>query len=280
MNITKEKNTISNAFKLSLIAVSAALYAVSIALTAFIPTPWGIGSFRPGVLVPAFFALMFGPIIGGVGAGIGCFIGDLFQSYFGLTTPLLSLVAGVPGNFIGFFLLGLLVKKYRSWSGFTISSFISLLIGNLVCAVGVVGYLSFFFQAWAALPIDVKLGAIVGFTFFWVGTMIPFVIPLMPLLVRSVNPVLLENRGNLEIKKVTWGKTTGTLKSAIFVSLVLAGLYIIVMFTPLGDLIFSTLVTVSDVYTYWVKTLMLIASVIVIAFGIIITVLLQRKKIS
>src|SRR3990170_8513552 len=97
----KEKKTVSNAFKLSLISISAALYAVAIALTAFIPTPWGVGSFRPGVLIPAFFALIYGPIVGGVGAAIGCFIGDLVQSTFGLTNPLLSLVAGVPGNFVG-----------------------------------------------------------------------------------------------------------------------------------------------------------------------------------
>lgn len=276
-----EKKTVSKAFRLSLIAVSAALYAVSISLTAFIPTPWGVGSFRPGVLVPAFFALIYGPFVGGVGAALGCFIGDLVQSVFGLATPLLSLVAGVPGNFVGFFLLGWLVKKYRSWGAFTISSFVSLLVGNAVCAIGVVGYLSVFsVQPFASMSMDIKLGTIFGFTFFWVGTMIPFVIPLMPAVLRAVNPVLSANKGNLEIREITWGKTTGTLKSTIFVSLVLAGLYAIVMFTPLGDIIFSGAVTGGSVYTYWVKTLMLIASAVVIVFGIVVTVLLQRKKIS
>ena len=276
-----EEKTVSNAFKLSLISISAALYAVAISLTAFIPTPWGVGSFRPGVLVPAFFALIYGPLVGGLGAALGCFIGDLVQSVFGLTTPLLSLVAGVPGNFVGFFLLGLLVKKYRSWGAFTISSFVSLLVGNAVCAIGVVGYLSAFsVQPFASMSMDIKLGTIFGFTFFWVGTMIPFVIPLMPAVLRVVNPVLSANKGNLEISEITWGKTTGTLKSTIFVSLVLAGLYAIVMFTPLGDIIFSGAVTGGSVYTYWVKTLMLIASAVVIAFGIAVTVLLQRKKIS
>jgi len=279
--VTLEENkTVSSAFKLSLISISAALYAVAITLTAFIPTPWGVGSFRPGVLVPAYFALIYGPFVGGMGAAIGCFIGDLVQSAFGLTTPLLSLVAGVPGNFVGFFLMGWLVKKYRSWSAFTIASFVSLLVGNAVCAIGVVGYLSIFFPAWASLSIDIKLGAIFGFTFFWVGTMIPFVIPLMPAVLRAVNPVLFSNKGKLEIIEITWGKTTATLRSTIFVSLVLAGLYAIVMFTPLGNLIFSEAVTGSSVYTYWVKSLMLIASAIVIAFGFVMTVLIRRKKLS
>jgi uncharacterized membrane protein len=280
MRATAKNKTASKAFQLSLITVSAALYAVSISVTAFIPTPWGVGSFRPGVLVPAFFSLIYGPFVGGLGAALGCFIGDLVQSAFGLTTPLLSLVAGVPGNLIGFFLLGWLVRKYRSWSAFTISSFVSLLVGNAVCAIGVVGYLSVFFPTWASLSMEIKLGTILGFTFFWVGTMIPFVIPLIPVLLKVVNPLLLANKGNLAVKEITWGKTTGTLKSTIFVSLVLAGLYAIVMFTPLGNLIFSEAVTGGSVYAYWVKSLMLIASVIIIIFGIAVTVLLQRKKIS
>ncbi|HDM88801.1 MAG TPA: hypothetical protein ENG65_02265, partial [Candidatus Bathyarchaeota archaeon] len=52
--------------KLSLISVNAALYAVAIAVTSPIPTPWGVGHFRPGVVIPAFFSVVFGPFIGGV----------------------------------------------------------------------------------------------------------------------------------------------------------------------------------------------------------------------
>ena len=272
----KEKKIISNAFKLSLISISAALYAVAISLTSFIPTPWGVGNFRPGVLIPAFFALVYGPFIGGMGGAIGCFIGDLALSFFGLTNPLLSLVAGVPGNFIGFYLMGWFAKKYHSWSAFVVTSFASLLVGNAVCAIGVVGFFSTVVPAWASWPIDVKVGTIFGFTFFWVATMMPFVIPLMPALLRVAKPFWASHKGNLDVREITWGETTETLRSTIVVSLILTGLYAVVMFTPLGDLVFST--TMYSDTTYWVKSLMLIASVIVIAFGIVITVLHQRKK--
>ncbi len=273
MEAKQKINTISFTWKLSLISISAALYASAIVPTSFIPTPWGVGNVRPGVLIPAFFAVVFGPVIGGVGAAIGCFIGDFALSFFGLTNPLLSLLAGVPGNFIGFYLLGWFAKKYHSWGSYVVTSFISLLIGNAVCAIGVVGFYSTVIPIWSSWPIEVKLGTIFGFTFFWVATMIPFVIPLMPVLLRVVKPML--STRYLNVPKITWGKPNATLKSTAIIALILIGLYGIVMFTPLGDIIFS-----EALYgpTYWIKSLMLIASAVVIAFGLTITVLLLRNK--
>jgi hypothetical protein len=260
---------ISSAFKLSLISVSAALYALAIVPTSFIPTPWGVGNIRPGVLIPAFFAVVYGPLIGGVGAAIGCFVGDFALSFFGLTNPLLSLLAGVPGNFIGFYLLGWFAKKYRSWGSYVVTSFLSLLIGNAVCAIGVVGFYSTVIPVWSSWALEVKLGTIFGLTFFWVATMIPFVIPLMPALIRAIKPML-----NLE-EEITWGKTTATLKATVIIAVVLMGLYGLVMFAPLGDIVFS-----ETLYgpTNWIKSLMLIASVVVIAFGLTTTALLLRSK--
>jgi len=181
---------LSAAKKLSLISVNAALYAVAIAVTSPIPTPWGVGHFRPGVVIPAFFSVVFGPFIGGVGAAIGCFIGDFALSFFGLTTPLLSLIAGVPGNLIGFYVLGCLTSKWRSLSAFILSSFIALLIGNLVAALGVLTYFWFIVPSWAPLPLNVKFAITAGLTLFWLVTMIIFMVPLVPVIIRCAKPSL------------------------------------------------------------------------------------------
>jgi len=276
MGSVKERKSVSNALKLSLISVSAALYAAAIAATSFVPTPWGVGNFRPGVLIPAFFAMVYGPLIGGAGAAIGCFIGDFALSLFNLTNPLLSLVAGVPANFVGFYLLGWFASRYPSWSAFVVTSFASLVVGNMIAALGVVGFFSTVMPFWSSWPVDVKIATILGFTFFWVATMIPFVIPLMPPLLRAVRPVLAGGGGDLNVKEITWGEPAGMLKSTIIVSLILVALYGIVMYTPLGDLIFSKAVYAET--AFWVKTFVLISSAIIIAFGAMAAIFLQRKK--
>ena len=67
-------------------------------------------AFWPAVVIPVIFAVLFGPWVGGLGGAIGIFIRDmLFHGNAGL-----SLVAGVPPNFILFFLIGYL--SYRRLS--------------------------------------------------------------------------------------------------------------------------------------------------------------------
>ncbi len=254
----------------------AALYAIGISITSFIPTPWGVGNFRPGVLVPAFFAVVYGPFIGGLGAAIGCFIGDLTLSFFGLTNPLLSLLAGVPANFVGFYLMGWFTSKYPRWSAFVVGSFISLVIGNLIAAIGVVGFYSTLMPFWASWPLDVKIATVLGFTFFWVATMIPFVIPLMPPLIRAVGPILNSRGEILNAREITWGRPAAILKSTLIVSLSLLSLYAVVTFTPLGDLVFSE--TLYSETTLWVKTFILISSLIIIVFGSYMAALTKREN--
>jgi len=262
--------TTSRSLKVSLISVSAALYAAAIAVTSPIPTPWGVGHFRPGVLVPAFFAVVCGPIVGGAGAAIGCFIGDFALSMFGLTNPLLSLVAGVPGNFVGFYLLGWLASKYRSWASFVASSFVALIVGNLIAALGVVGFFSFIVPDWASWPVDVKLATVMGFTFFWVATMAPFVIPFTPILVRGAKPILSQIEMGTGVSKMSWGKPISIIRSSVAVAVVLVAIYVIGEYTPWGSLLFST---------FWVKMLLLIAAGVVFAFGVIVTfILIWREK--
>ena len=89
------------AFDIAIIAVCAAVYAVVGRLTDFGLSVGGV-AFWPAALIPAVFAVLFGPWSGGIGAAIGIFIRDMI--FHG--DPLLSLSAGVTGNFAAFFLIG------------------------------------------------------------------------------------------------------------------------------------------------------------------------------
>lgn len=97
-------------------AVCGALYAVTgYIIYLFLPivTPGiGIVRFWPNVVVPAVFAVLFGPLVGGLGAAIGIFISDILIH----GDPLLSLSAGVTANFLGFYLLGYISRKNMDWT--------------------------------------------------------------------------------------------------------------------------------------------------------------------
>jgi uncharacterized membrane protein len=89
------------AFDVAVIGICAALYAVVGLLTSFGLNLGGV-SFWPAAVIPAIFAVLFGPWVGGIGAAIGIFIRDM--AYHG--NPLLSLTAGVTANFAMFFIIG------------------------------------------------------------------------------------------------------------------------------------------------------------------------------
>lgn len=101
-------------------------------------------------MVPAFFALIYGPYVGGLGAALGTFIGSVILASVGLSNPFLSLVSGVPGNFVGFFILGYLMSRVRSWYRFVWSTLVSLFFGNLVAAAGVVSFFTLIVPRWAS----------------------------------------------------------------------------------------------------------------------------------
>lgn len=97
--------------------VNAALYAlvgVATTLGIFAVVVGGV-RFWPSVFIPAVFAEVFGPLVGGVGAAIGIFVSDMVVH----GNALVSLTIGVPANFIGFYTLGFVVKKVardsRAW---------------------------------------------------------------------------------------------------------------------------------------------------------------------
>ncbi|MEM2849392.1 MAG: hypothetical protein QXI36_03855 [Candidatus Bathyarchaeia archaeon] len=94
---------------LSATVVNAALYASLGYLTylgLFTPVI-GVVRFWPSVIVPGFFSVVYGPMVGGLGAAIGIFISDM--AIHG--NALLSLLVGVPSNFLGFYVMGLLARR-------------------------------------------------------------------------------------------------------------------------------------------------------------------------
>ncbi|HUK28028.1 MAG TPA: hypothetical protein VLV31_06360 [Candidatus Acidoferrales bacterium] len=93
----------STSLKLLLTAVNAAIYAGIGALWTLFPLLIFGVRFWPQVFAPAVFAVLFGPWVGGVGAGIGIFIADVL---YGHHDALLSLLVGVPSNFVGFYIVG------------------------------------------------------------------------------------------------------------------------------------------------------------------------------
>jgi uncharacterized membrane protein len=91
---------------IAVIGICAALYAVVGRLTDLGVTFLGV-AFWPAVVIPAVFAVLYGPWVGGIGGAIGIFIRDML--FHG--NALLSLAAGVPPNFILFFIIGYIAAR-------------------------------------------------------------------------------------------------------------------------------------------------------------------------
>ncbi len=92
-----------SALQVATASLNAALYAALGALWTLFPvTLFGV-RFWPQVFVPGAFAALFGPWVGGVGAAVGIFIADVV---YGHHDALLSLLVGVPSNFVAFALMG------------------------------------------------------------------------------------------------------------------------------------------------------------------------------
>jgi len=178
--------------KVALIAITAALYAVAKGLTAFIPTPFGVGQFLLFIFVPAFFAIVGDSLSAAIGAAIGTFLGDtIFLTPLGQTNPALSLVSGVPANFVAFLLFGYLVKKYKSWPAFISSTVLCITLGNLIAGALVVEFAAqVFLPAFSSTVAHYGvISLVLGFTLFWTGTMVPAVVIAIPLLLRVVRPL-------------------------------------------------------------------------------------------
>jgi len=119
-----------------MIGVSAALYAIVGILTnlGIVSPVVGVVRFWPAVIVPATFAVLFGPWVGGTSAAIGIFISDMLYPGHGIA--LLSLAVGVPANFAVFFLIGLIARRNLKlqYVGFALTA------GSIVI-IGMIAYL-------------------------------------------------------------------------------------------------------------------------------------------
>ncbi|HXZ44690.1 MAG TPA: hypothetical protein VEH53_07650 [archaeon] len=164
--------------KVALVAITAALYAAGKAITGPIPFAYGVGEVLIAIFIPAFLVVVADTLPVAIGAGIGTFLGD----YFVRTTPVISLVAGVPANFLFALLFGLFVKRYRSWPAFVAGAVAFLTLGNLIASIDLVLFL--------ALPTSWILGFVVA----WNITGIPAIIVAVPVLVRAVRPLFGRSR--------------------------------------------------------------------------------------
>lgn len=101
--------------ELVMIGVGAALYAavgyIAFAVFPVVAPAVGVVRFWPVVFIPAVVAVLFGPLAGGTSAALGIFVSDVLIH----GDPLLSLIVGVPSNFIAFYFVGLLSKKNLNW---------------------------------------------------------------------------------------------------------------------------------------------------------------------
>ncbi len=113
--------------EIAVVGVCAALYAVVGRLTDLSITVGGV-AFYPAVFIPAVFAVLFGPWVGGIGGGIGIFIRDML--FHG--DALLSLSAGVTSNFVLFFVIGYVYRSTFEWKKLGIS----LSLASVVIASG------------------------------------------------------------------------------------------------------------------------------------------------
>jgi len=213
----------SAAANVSIIVVTAVLYTIGKGLTAYIPTPWLVGQVLVGIFLPAFLAVVSETVPVAVGAGIGTFAGDvLFVAPAGVTNAPLSLIAGVPANFVAFLLFGWFVKRYRTWSGFVAATVAFVTLGNLIAAFMVVRFASLVFAPAAGLAAFPSVNLILGYTVFWNMTAIPAIIIAVPVLIRATRPLF----GRSQIIRYDPQWSAGSSRSQTAVSLIFAFIFL------------------------------------------------------
>jgi uncharacterized membrane protein len=236
MSNFREGNRAFGTLQLTSTIMCAILYAVGSYITAYIPSPWGFGQFRPAVVIPAFFAVIFGPAPAGLGAALGTLIADSVKHgtlYMG------SLLAAVPGNFLGFYLFGYICKRF-SWGRFIAATNITLTLANFVTAFL---YLSLFKQLYLqGLTLFDLTVLSLGLTLWWFVTMLPFVLLVTPVLIKAVVhsfPSIVP----VEVKNSSLSQDLPSFTFAL--SLVIPGTILLILglamtFTPLGGFLLST----------------------------------------
>ena len=125
--------------RLTMAALNAASYATIGLLTylgVFAPIVGVVRFWGLAVVVPAVFAALFGPFVGGVGAAIGIFLSDMVVH----GNALVSLVAGVTSNYVMFHLIGWISgKDFSSKARSTLVGFGSIFLVLAFSATWYVG---------------------------------------------------------------------------------------------------------------------------------------------
>ncbi|MEM1575091.1 MAG: ECF transporter S component [Nitrososphaerota archaeon] len=231
----------SKSLIISATAFCAALYASGSYLTAYISSPWGYGQFRPAIIIPAFFAIMFGPMPAGLGAAIGTFLCDSFKHG---TFYIPSLVAAVPGNFIGFYLYGWLLKGKFNWKRFISSSIFTLIVANSIVAFLYVPTINFLFGL--KLSINGIILLSISLIIWWFVTMLPFMLFLTPFLIK-ISVIALPNITPIDVRNASLSQEFPT--KIFILSMLLPGIIMLFLglslyFTPLVNIIYNGLTTI------------------------------------
>ncbi len=233
--MTDSKDTLTinrGSMKIVATITCAVLYAVGAYLTAYIPSPWGFGQFRPAVVIPAFFAVIFGPLPSGLGAALGTLIADSVKH--GYLYPG-SLIAAVPGNFIGFYIFGWICRRF-SWARFIAATNITLISANFIVAFLYLYVYKFLYLS--ALPLSftdiILLSA--GLTVWWFVTMLPFILIVTPILIKAVSvsiPTIVPE--SVRVRSVRMDlPDTGLSLSMIIPGIILLTIGLITNFTEAG----------------------------------------------
>ena len=242
----------------------AGLYAIGSYVTAYIPSPWGAGQFRPAVVIPALFATIFGPLPAGIGAALGTLIADSVKH--GYLYPG-SYLAAVPGNFVGFYLFGYIVRKF-SWSRFILASNITLTLANFMVAALYVLVFKIMYLSdpkYVAFSSQALSIFILGLTIWWFATMLPFVLLVTPVLIRVIAtafPSLVTE----EVRRHVLGEEIPS--TAFSIAVLIPGLIMLVIgvattFTPFGE----------TMRTFFGSTTVSLIEIMVYTSGVVLTAL-------
>ncbi len=231
----------SKSLIISATAFCAALYASGSYLTAYISSPWGYGQFRPAVIIPAFFAIIFGPMPAGLGAAIGTLLCDSLKHG---TLYIPSLVAAVPGNFIGFYLYGWLLKEKFNWKRFISSSIFILIIANSIVAFLYVPTINFLFGLNLSMNGIILLS--ISLIIWWFVTMLPFMLLLTPFLIK-ISAIALPNITPIDVRNASLRQEFPT--KLFILSILLPGIIMLLLglslyFTPFVNIIYNGLTTI------------------------------------
>jgi hypothetical protein len=231
----------SKSLIVSATAFCAALYATGSYLTAYISSPWGYGQFRPAIIIPAFFAIIFGPMPAGLGAAIGTFLCDSLKHG---TFYIPSLVAAVPGNFIGFYLYGWLLKGKFNWKRFVSSSILILIIANSIVAFLYVPTINFLFGL--NLSTNGMILLSISLIIWWFVTMFPFMLLLTPFLIK-ISVIALPNITPIDVRNASLSQEFPTkffILSILLPGIIMLSLGLSLYFTPFVNIIYNGLTTI------------------------------------